>query len=130
MSGDQTISSEWLDGMRALEEALWTSETRGNPAWMELVLAPDFTEHGRSGSVWSRADIIEMAIGDEIDVVLPLPDYTIRMVAENVALATYTSIVGGTPANRGRPGSQRGSTPIRFGTPRSRPRCGATTTRP
>lgn len=100
MSGDQTISSEWLDGMRALEEALWTSETRGNPAWMELVLAPDFTEHGRSGSVWSRADIIEMAIGDEIDVVLPLPDYTIRMVAENVALATYTSIVGGTPANR------------------------------
>ena len=100
MNSEAAIDSEWRDGMRALEEALWTSETRGNPDWMDIILAPKFTEHGRSGRVWSRAEIIEMPIPEKIDVVLPLPDFAVRMLSETVALATYTSIVGGTPANR------------------------------
>jgi len=87
--------------LRALEEAMWRSETRGDPKWMDAMLAPGFAEHGASGKRWTRKTIIDdHPIADEIPVVLPLPDFAVRMIEPTVALVTYTSIVAGNRANR------------------------------
>jgi hypothetical protein len=85
---------------RVLEEALWTSSTRGDGAWMDAVLSPTFTEHGKSGRTIDRASILEEPIPPHIDIILPLPDFEVRSVGPSVALVTYTSIVRGQPANR------------------------------
>ncbi len=95
------MTAEHIDEFRRLEESLWISETRGNPQWMETVLSPTFTEHGKSGRTFDRAAIIEEEeIPPHIDIVLPLPDFAVRAVGPGAALVTYTSIVRGVPANR------------------------------
>ena len=78
--------------LRQLEEALWRSETRGDRAWMDGVLAPEFTEHGRSGRAYSREAILSIAVPEMIEIELPLTDFMVRMISENVALATYVSV--------------------------------------
>ena len=82
-----------VETLRALEESLWQRETRFDPEWMENVLADDCVEIGRSGRVHSRATILD-AEPREIDAVLPLPGFEVRMLAADVALVTYATSVG------------------------------------
>ncbi len=96
-----TVTAEHIDEFRRLEEALWISETRGDPQWMDEILSPTFTEHGKSGRTFDRVTIIEEEeIPPHIDIVLPLPDFAVRAVGQGAALVTYTAIVRGVPANR------------------------------
>lgn len=80
------------DELRALEESLWRSGTRFDRAHMEAVLADDFTEVGRSGRVWTRAQVLDMP-AVELTVELPLPGFAVRLLVDGVALATYRSVV-------------------------------------
>ena len=82
-----------LDGpLRSLEEALWLPRTRFDRAWMEAVLAPDFLEHGRSGRVWTREQVLDMPAG-AIGADLPLADFSAAPVGTDVALVTYVGVV-------------------------------------
>ncbi len=74
-----------------LEEGLWRAETRQSPDWMDRVLAEDFIEFGASGRRYERAEILQPASGS-LDVVLPLPEYAVRFLGDDVALATYVSV--------------------------------------
>ena len=94
------IIGEQLDAFRSLEEAMWISETRGDPAWMDVVLAPGFTEHGQSGKVHDRNGIIALPISDHIPVVLPMEDFVVRAIEPTVVLITYVSEVAGKKGNR------------------------------
>jgi hypothetical protein len=82
-----------------LETAMWTTCTRSSREWMDAHLSPTFTEFGRSGRRYTRNDILDAPIG-EIDVVLPLPDLTVRMLDHNTQLVTYRSIDGPEQVNR------------------------------
>jgi hypothetical protein len=75
-----------------LEESMWQAATRFDLAFMEKTLAPDFLEFGRSGRIWSREQILDMA-GRTIDAVLPLPDLRIRLLDADTAQLTYDSEV-------------------------------------
>jgi hypothetical protein len=75
-----------------LEESLWRAATRFDLAFMEKTLAPDFVEFGRSGRVWSREQILDMA-GRTIEATLPLPSLRIRLLDANTAHVTYDSAV-------------------------------------
>lgn len=83
-----------LDQLRRLEEGMWATPTRSDRRWMDRHLAAGFHEVGRSGRCWTRDEILAATI-DEIDAVIPLPDFTVREVGVRVALVTYRSVVAG-----------------------------------
>jgi hypothetical protein len=81
-----------VDTLRELEESLWRSETRFDPAYMDRILAPDFFEFGRSGRTYTREDILA-GPAHEIDARLPLEGFTVHPIASDVFLVTYVSEV-------------------------------------
>ncbi len=88
------LSSEDRDALMALEETLWLAETRFDPDLMDQTFSPDFVEFGRSGQRYERAEMLfDPDPEAEINALLPLPNYSVELVAVDVALATYTSEV-------------------------------------
>ncbi len=74
-----------------LEVSLWVAETRRDRTYMEAILGDDFIEFGRSGRLYTREETLAAPVGDVIDIVLPLPDFAVRMITGDVALVTYRS---------------------------------------
>jgi len=89
---DASLNRKDKETLRRLEEDLWREETRFDMTYMERLIAPDFFEIGRSGRMYRRADTLSMPRGP-IRSVLPLPDFQVRLLAENVAQVTYNSAV-------------------------------------
>lgn len=88
------LSSEDRDALIALEETLWLAETRFDPDLMDQTFSSEFVEFGRSGRRYERAEMLfDPDPWAEINASLPLPNYSVELVAANVALATYTSEV-------------------------------------
>lgn len=75
-----------------LEEAMWCQETRYDKAFQEARFAQDFFEHGRSGRVYSRDQII-LTQSKPIQAKLPLPDLQIRSLDADTVQLTYNSEV-------------------------------------
>ncbi|HEX6945960.1 MAG TPA: DUF4440 domain-containing protein [Acidimicrobiia bacterium] len=91
-----------LRTLQQLEESLYEPSTRFDEAYMEELLAPDYMEFGSSGRVWTRGQIIRTQPVD-IDARLPLPDFEVRLLGDEVALVTYRTEMGidyATAANR------------------------------
>jgi ribonuclease HI len=78
--------------LRGLEESLWRPQTRFDREYLEQILAPDFVEHGRSGRRYARQDVVD-TMPVEFAARLPLPDFEVREIADDVALVTYRSEV-------------------------------------
>lgn len=78
--------------LERLEESLWKRETRFDDAYMRSIMAEDFFEFGRSGKIYS-IDVSLSAPDQEINAKLPLKDFTIHQIDENVVLITYVSEV-------------------------------------
>ena len=78
---------------------MWRSETRGDRSWMDQRLARDFTEFGQSGRRYTRAEILDLDVG-EIHATLPLRDLQCRRLGGGVALVTYQADVDGLLSNR------------------------------
>ncbi len=88
------LSAEDRDALRRLEETLWRVETRYDRALMERTFAAEFAEIGRSGRRYMRDEMFfDPDPTAEIGATLPLPEYAVTLIAEDVALATYTSEV-------------------------------------
>ena len=85
-------NQENFDKLKELEESLWRSETRFNREYMDQILAPEFYEFGRSGKRYTREQILNTPPG-EIQIELPLIDFQVNMIDENVYLVTYISKV-------------------------------------
>jgi len=78
--------------LQQLEESLWLAETRFNRSTMDDLFADDFYEVGRSGTLWSREQLLSFENGT-IDAQIPLPDFAVRYLSDNIALVTYRSVV-------------------------------------
>jgi hypothetical protein len=83
--------------LRRLEEDLLRPEIRSSRTELEARLASDFVELGRSGRVYDRASLIAaLAAEDAGDRrVIHVDDFSVRLLAPGVALATYRSIRDG-----------------------------------
>lgn len=88
--------------LQAMEEAMWRPETRFDPRYMDAVLAENFSEIGRSGRTFTREDTLALQ-PVEIDIELPLLDFTAVAICEDVALVRYTSV----PSRASRGATQR-----------------------
>ena len=89
---EMELSGEDLKTLEMLEEGLWRADARFDRTQMDVVLAPDFFEVGRSGRVYRREDTLGVR-AQPIDARLPLRDFKARLLDSNVAQVTYVSAV-------------------------------------
>lgn len=71
---------------------MWTQAYRYDLRFQETHFAPDFFEFGRSGRVYSRADVIRTDSAP-IPAALPLENLRFRVLDVNTVQLTYNSIV-------------------------------------
>jgi hypothetical protein len=81
-----------VEELRKLEESLWRTETRFDQAYMDRVLSPDYFEYGRSGRIYTREEVLNVPM-QEIKARLPLRDFKVHPLTDDVALVTYISEV-------------------------------------
>lgn len=73
-----------------LEVGLWAEDSSDRREWLEMLLHPDFSEVGRTGQSFSRQSFI--AAGPEaVKMDLPLDDYQLDLIDEDVALIRYVT---------------------------------------
>lgn len=87
-----SVSNEDKRKLRELEESLWRTETRFDRRYMERVLSPDFFEFGRSGRIYRREDTLNVP-DQATDAELPLKNFEVHEIDNNVVLVTYVSRV-------------------------------------
>jgi hypothetical protein len=88
------VSQEDFETLEKLEESMWITGSRGDKAFMERTLSPDFFEFGCSGRTYTRVEILAQPI-QKIKAKLPLKDVRITPLAHDVVLVTYVSQVMG-----------------------------------
>jgi len=89
-----------LDELRTLETELHKYETRRNRHRMEMLLHPDFVEFGRSGTRYTRADILKEFGPNSAPAAIHSSHFDLVVLAQGVALLTYISAhldAGGNP---------------------------------
>ena len=86
------ISNEDFEKLKQLEESLWITEMRFDNQYMDSILSPSFFEFGRSGKTYKREEALSAPFS-EINARLPLKDFKIHLITEDVALVTYISEV-------------------------------------
>ncbi len=74
----------------AQEEELWIKEFRFNIKRMRELLADDFQEFGQSGKQYELEDTLGTEECD-FSTVLPLHEYKLKLISNDVVLATYNS---------------------------------------
>jgi len=84
------------------ELVLLTPEVRGSADQLEELLDPDFTEIGKSGRLWTRAEIIAALVADTDPEqhIINFSDMSGRMVGHGFVLLTYVTQVEGRRARR------------------------------
>ena len=85
------MANNLLTTLRYLEELLHTDTVRRNPEKLEALLHPEFAEVGRSGTRYSRAQIIASLQEESPLPTIHASDYALAQLADDVALLTYTS---------------------------------------
>ena len=81
-----------LQELKKQEESLWRTETRFDHDYMDNILADDFFEFGRSGRVYSKQESLSAPL-QEIHARLPLKNFEVHPISDDVALVTYISEV-------------------------------------
>lgn len=82
-------SGERFAAIHAAETALLSSEIRGDRDAAARLLHPDFTEIGRSGRHWARAEILEALAAEPWRDAPSTDEWRFVDVAPNTVLVTY-----------------------------------------
>lgn len=81
-----------IDDIQALEESLHRPEIRRSREAVEALLADGFTEFGSSGTLYRRAEIIDLLTEEEEaadDGSLHTSDYALTPISPDAVLLTY-----------------------------------------
>ena len=100
--------------LRALEEELLRPEVRADPDRLATLLHPQLVEFGRSGTIWSRASILDR-LPTETKFSAVITNFEARLLAPDVALVTYEAEISNEAVSNAR--SLRASVWIRSGGP-------------
>jgi hypothetical protein len=76
--------------LQELEASLLTNAVRKDAARVAELLADEFREFGKSGRVYSKAEILAL-LQDEAGARIAMKDFACQPVSEGVALVTYRS---------------------------------------
>lgn len=95
-----TVRVDNVEAAIAAELRLLDPAVRRDAGAVETLLAPDFTEIGQSGRVWSRDDAI-LALHDSPDVATEPMELTGRAVGDRLVVVSYaTTGSSGPPVRR------------------------------
>jgi ribonuclease HI len=84
-----TADDQDLGDVIAREQELLRSECRADAGCLRELLHPDFLEHGASGTVWTRDQILErLPTAPDLDA--PATGMQAQRIAADVALVTFT----------------------------------------
>ncbi len=86
------ISEESFEELRKLEESLYVTKTRFDSAYVSRIFAPGFFEFGKSGRIYTREEALA-APSHEINAQLPLKNFKVHPVTNDIVLVTYVSEV-------------------------------------
>lgn len=75
--------------IKQLEEKLLHSDVRSNPELLDELLSDDFEEIGATGTINSRADVVDWLVNKESDTRWLLTDFSIRQLSDDLVLAKY-----------------------------------------
>ena len=84
-------TDDLLQHLRDLEVALHKPDVRCDPARLDELLHDSFTEFGRSGRSYSRADILKFLSLEVPPGPIWSQDFTVAEISEDIALLTYKS---------------------------------------
>ena len=84
-------TGDLLKQLRDLEVALHEPEVRRDLARLDELLHESFTEFGRSGSTYSRADILNSVSHETSTGAIWSQDFALAELADGVVLLTYKS---------------------------------------
>ena len=77
-----------------LEKALLSNEVRRNPHALNLLIADDFVEFGKSGKVWNKCDILaSLPLEDQIDG--EILNFSVIFQTSSIACVEYKLSEGG-----------------------------------
>jgi hypothetical protein len=92
-TSETQMTDDLLSTLKALEVALHQPGLRRDANFAAALIHDDFMEFGRSGTIWSRAGILDLLAS--ADTSSPTrtwsQDYRIHQHEENLALLTYKS---------------------------------------
>ena len=83
--------ADLLAHLRALEVELHHPAVRGDAARLDQLLHPEFVEYGRSGTVYSRADMFAHLLAEAAPATIVADEFSLRSLGASVALLTYRS---------------------------------------
>lgn len=86
------ITNEDFEKIKTLEESLWIAKTRFDYNYMDNILSPNFFEFGRSGNIYKREETLSAPM-QEINANLPLKDFKLHSITNDIILVTYISEV-------------------------------------
>ena len=86
------LSDEIVEELKRLEETLLRPEVRRSREKMAALLADNFMEYGRSGRVYDKAAVLEMA-DKPFDGLLSLNGFSAKALAPSVALIRYATVL-------------------------------------
>jgi hypothetical protein len=89
--GVQMSAEPLLVVLSALERELHQPGVRRNARRLEELLHPSFSEFGRTGLACTRAEIVARLLNERESANVHAEDFHVRVLAEGVALLTYTS---------------------------------------
>lgn len=86
------LSDVVVEELKSLEQTLLRPEVRRSREQMSALLADDFMEYGRSGRVYDKAAVLEMA-DKPFDGLLSLNGFSAKALAPSVALVRYATVL-------------------------------------
>jgi hypothetical protein len=91
MSELQISKENLLNRLRELEVSLHQPTVRSNADRLEELLHESFTEIGRSGQSYCRADIVQQLLSEEHSAVIWAQNFVMHAIGDDIALLTYKS---------------------------------------
>ena len=80
-----------LSTLRNLEIALHQPEVRSDIVRIDALLHDSFSEFGRSGRRYSKADVLKELPLEKSSAIVLSQDFSVAVIADGVALLTYKS---------------------------------------
>ena len=86
---DPTALAALTAELRTLEERLLDPAVRADPATVQALLAPEFTEFGASGWIFDRAAIVNSLASERPTVARQARGFKVRPLGTEAALTTW-----------------------------------------
>jgi len=85
------MTKEKIETFYNFETSLHKKEVRNSREKVSKLIADDFIEFGKSGSIFNKQSILDELEAETFDLEIKVSDFEVKELSANVILVTYTS---------------------------------------